>query len=63
MKLSSKQTFFVLVAVNCLLVIGIFGLAYEINSILSQQSKALVDKRLQIQSLDAQTSALTAGAS
>jgi hypothetical protein len=57
--MSSKQTFFLLVAVNCLLVLGIFGAAYQIDQLLTKQSDKLVSQRLQIQSLDAQNSALS----
>jgi hypothetical protein len=56
--MSSKQTFFALVLVNCMLVFGIFGAAYEIDKILSKQSAQLVSKRLEIQTLDAQNNAL-----
>ena len=56
--MSSKQTFFVLVAVNCLLVLGIFGAAYGIDKVLTKQSDKLVSQRLEIQTLDAQNDAL-----
>lgn len=56
--MTSKQTFYVLIGVNCLLILGIFGAAYGIDKVLSVQSGKLVTQRLEIDTLDAQTTAL-----
>jgi hypothetical protein len=56
--MNSKRTFYVLLGLNCLLVLGIFGAAYGIDQLLVAQSKKIVGQRLEIQTLDAQTAAL-----
>lgn len=56
--MSSKQTFFALVGLNALLIAGIFGAAYGVDRLLVKQSHKLVSQRLEIQTLDSQTTAL-----
>jgi hypothetical protein len=56
--MNSKQTFFTLIAVNCLLILAIFGAAYGVDKLLVAQSNKLVAQRLEIQTLDAQSTAL-----
>jgi hypothetical protein len=56
--MSSKRTFFLLIGLNCLLVLGIFVAAYQIDQLLGKKSQDLVKKRLEIQTLDAQNDAL-----
>jgi hypothetical protein len=56
--MNSKRTFFVLCAVLALMVIGLFGVTYIANGMITKQAATLKSQRLQIQTLDAESSAL-----
>jgi hypothetical protein len=54
----SRHTFIILLIINSLLILALFGAAYGIDQLLTTQSKTLAAQRLQTQTLDAQSSAL-----
>lgn len=56
--MNSKRTFFLLIGINCLLVVGVFVAAMQIDQLLTKKSQDLVNQRLEIQTLDAQNDAL-----
>ncbi len=56
--MNSKRLFLVLTGLNIVILMGIFGGAYAVNSLLASSSHKLVEQRLKIQTLDAQSNAL-----
>lgn len=57
--MSSKRTFWVLVAVLAILTIGLFGATYAANKLIIAKAQTIKDQRLQTKTLDAQSTALT----
>lgn len=57
--MTSKRVFYVMCGLVALLVLGLFGSAYYVDNLMVTQSNKLKKQRLQTQTLDAESTALT----